>query len=63
MAKLLGCMVMGEYSPGKRTNSFYKEREPSKQMDFSYLKGTSETVYYVDRKSSRLKAKETSLLQ
>lgn len=62
MAKLTGRIVRERYAPGKRFNSFYEEQKNDPGVGSEYITGAPETVYYVDKITGNLCAKETMSL-
>lgn len=62
MAKLTGRIIKEKYAPGKRYNSFYEEQKNDRKVGKEYITGDPEMVYYIDKKTGDLCAKETMLL-
>ena len=62
MAKLTGRIFKNKYVLGKRNNSFYEEQVGDTKVGKEYITGVPEVVYYIDKQSGCLNAKETALL-
>ncbi len=62
MAELTGYIIKERYALGKKDNSFYEKQKTDTKVGKEYITGEPEIVYYVDKKTGRLKAQETMLL-
>lgn len=62
MAKLTGRIYKERYALGKRNNSFYEEQKEDTKVGKEYITGLPEVVFYIDKRSGCLNAKETTLL-
>ena len=62
MAELTGYIINERYALGKKNNSFYEEQKMDTKIGKEYITGEPEVVYYVDKKTESLNAKETTLL-
>lgn len=63
MAKLTGRIYKERYREFRReTNSFYEEQPQDEGIGNEYLTGDPEVVYYIDKKTEELSAKETRLI-
>lgn len=62
MTRLTGRVYKDRYAPGKRNNSFYEEQKGDTKIGKEYITGAPEVVYYIDKNSGCLSAKETTLL-
>lgn len=62
MAEITGHIIKERYELGKKNNSFYEEQKLDTKVGKEYITGEPEVVYYVDKKTGCLNAKETTLL-
>lgn len=62
MAKLTGKIIKEKYAPGKRTHVYCGEQKNDKKVGKEYITNAPEMVYYIDKKTGDLCAKETMLL-
>lgn len=62
MARLTGRIYKERYALGKKNNSFYEEQKGNTKIGDEYLTGVPEVIYYIDKRTGRLNARETTLL-
>lgn len=62
MAKLTGRIYKERYALCKRNNSFYEEQRRDTKIGDEYLTEVPEVIYYIDKRSGCLNAKETTLI-
>ena len=62
MAGLTGRMIKEKYAPGQRNNSFYEIQKEDPKFGREYITEEPERVYYINKRTGHLDAKETSLL-
>ncbi len=62
MADLTGHIIKDRFDPFRRVeNSFYETQPLDTKVGREYITGEAEVIYYVDKRTEQLKAKETML--
>lgn len=55
-------MIKEKYAPGQRNNSFYEIQKEVPKFGREYITEEPEQVYYINKRTGHLDAKETLLL-